>query len=382
MKLFFAIARCLLLAVAGLLPQTVAAVGEHCVACNVEITGSVYVGTDEITGGKVMVCSNCLVLPRCFLCGVPVKNNSTMLPDGRSLCARDAKSVVLDAAETRRICAQINDDLNRTFSRFATFPANVDVDVIDRIDTLTIFHQTGFDFESPNLLGCIRPVDGGQRYWMQLMAGQLPAGLKATCAHEFTHAWCGDNVPADRRKRLARDAEEGFCEMTAYLLMDAQHEEEQKKAILRNHYTRGQVFLFLEAEQRYGFDQILDWMKYGNTGRLEPGKLEAIRDVTVTAAKPVPAVARVAKTNLSSAMSAPTNSPPVAPLANEGFRLEGISWGAKPLAIINGHTFAPDETAKVKCGSASMVIRCVGIGKNSVRVRETESGTEYELRLP
>jgi hypothetical protein len=383
MKLFSAIARWLWLATIALAPGTVAAVGDHCVSCNVEITGSIYVGTDQITGNKVMVCSNCLLLPRCFLCGVPVKNNPTTLPDGRILCARDAKSVVLDANETRRICSQINDDLNRTFARFAVFPANVDVDVIDRIDSFSLFHQTGFDFESPNLLGCIRPVNGGKRYWMQLMTGQTPSGLKATCAHEFAHGWCGDNVPPERRARIARDAEEGFCEMTAWLLMDGQHEEEQKNLILRNHYTRGQVYLFIEAEQRYGLDQILDWMKYGNTVRLEPGKLEAIRDVTVTAAKPAPALPRMAKTNSPSAMNTPTNSPPAAPtVAGEGFRLEGISWGAKPLAIINGHTFALDETAKVKCGSTSMVIRCVSIGKFSARIRETESGTEYELRLP
>ena len=354
----------------------------NCFACKQEITGGVYVGTDQITGEKFLVCSNCMMLPRCFLCGVPLKINPTVLPDGRSLCQRDAKSVVLDATETRRICGQIKDDLDRHFSRFATFPGNVDVEVIDRIDLFSIFHQTGFDFESPNLLGCIRPVEGaaGKRYWMQLMTGQTPAGLKATCAHEFAHAWAGDNIPKERRAQIAHDAEEGFCELTAYLLMDAQHEEEQKKLILRNRYTRGQVFLFIEAEQRYGFDQILDWMKFGNAASLQLGHLDAIREVTMLVAKPV--LPPLVKTN---AVVVKTNSPaslglPVATVA--AFKLEGILWGLPPLAVINGHSFAPDEEAKVKLGQAKVLIRCVAITRHSVRIWEVESGAEHELQLP
>lgn len=355
----------------------------NCFACKQEIIGSVYVGTDQITGNQFLICSNCMVLPRCFLCGVPAKINPTVLPDGRSLCARDAGLVVLDATETRRICSQIHDDLDRQFSRFTTFPANVDVDVIDRIDLFSIFHQTGFDFESPNLLGCIRPVDGsaGKRYWMQLMTGQTPAGLKATCAHEFAHAWAGDNIPKERRARIARDAEEGFCEMVAYLLMDAQREDEQKKIILRNRYTRGQVYLFIEAEQRFGFDEILDWMKFGNSASLQPGHLEAIREVVMPVPQLVSLRPAMVKTNLAVAK---TNELSVAlPLpAMVALKLEGIFWDKSPQAIINGRSFVADEDGMVKLGQTKMAIRCLAIGKNLVRIRELDSGVEHELHLP
>ena len=352
----------------------------NCFSCKQEITGGIFIGTDQVTGEKFAVCSNCLVLPRCFLCSAPVKNNPTILPDGRYLCERDSKSVVLDATETRRICDTVKNDLDRRFSRFATFPANVDVDVIDRIDAFSMFHQTGFSFETPNLLGCIRPVSGkaGSRYWMQLMTGQTPAGLKATCAHEYAHAWVGDNVPPERRARIAHDAEEGFCEMTAYLLMESQHEEEQKKIILRNLYTRGQVYLFIEAEQRFGFEEVLDWMKFGNTPNLEPGRPEKIRDATVPVAKPVASEPPPLTTD---APSATTNLPPQRAAA-AGFKLEGIVWGATPTAIINGHSFAPNEEARVKSGKVKVLVRCVAITKNSVRIWEVDSGAEHELQLP
>ena len=117
------------------------------------------------------------------------------------------------------------------------------------------------------------------------MTGLPLAELKATCAHEYSHAWVGENVPKERRARLGRDAEEGFCELVAYLLMDSQREEGQKKFILQNRYTRGQIDLFIEAEKRYGFDQVLDWMKYGEAAQLEAGHVDKLRDVKMPPAK-------------------------------------------------------------------------------------------------
>ena len=60
----------------------------------------------------------------------------------------------------------------------------------------------GNDFESPNLLGCIRPEteNSETRYKMRLMTGLPLAELKATCAHEYSHAWVGENVPKERRR--------------------------------------------------------------------------------------------------------------------------------------------------------------------------------------
>jgi len=194
--------------------------------------------------------------------------------------------------------------------------------------------------------------------------------LKETCAHEFSHAWVGENV--DRAQRgLGRDAEEGFCEMVGYLLMDSQSEEGEKKRVLANHYTRGQVQLFIEAEQRYGFDQILDWMKYGVAEELEPGHLEEIRDVKMPAPKSI-AVNPVVQNNFNR-----TNAPPVPAV----IKLQGILCGNSPVAIINGHSFSVNEVDKVKLGKTEVNIRCLQIQKESVRI-QIDAGKEQELRLP
>jgi hypothetical protein len=205
---------------------------------------------------------------------------------------------------------------------------------------------------------------------MRLMTGLPLAELKATCAHEYSHAWVGENVPKERRARLGRDAEEGFCELVAYLLMDSQQEEAQKKFILQNHYTRGQIDLFIEAEKRYGFDQVLDWMKYGETGQLEAGHVDQLRDVKMPSAKSVSG---------SSAIYGRTNTPAPARVI---IKLDGIMWGNRPVAVINGHSFLVHDLNPVKVGGTNVNIRCLGIQKTSVRIQNVDSGKEQELSLP
>ena len=322
--------------------RPLAALAENiCAICGKPIQGTVYIVTDKVTGEKKLVCSDCIKLPRCSICGLPVKDNGIELPDGRYLCARDAKTVVLKADDVEQICGQVKDDLDRLFSRFTSFPTNVDVTVIDRIDVDSMFNTEGNSFESPDLLGCIRPetVNDQTRYKMSLLIGMPLAQLKETCAHEYSHAWVGENVPKERRARLGRDAEEGFCEMVGYLLMDSQNEEVEKKRVLQNHYTRGQIDLFIEAEQRYGFDQVLDWMKYGVAAQLEAGHVDELRDVRMPPAKTVAGTPAVFNA---------INQPPAPAPAT--IKLEGILWGNRPVAIINGRSFLANDLEKVKAG--------------------------------
>ena len=122
------------------------------------------------------------------------------------------------------------------------------------------------------------------------------------------------------------------------MLMDSQREEVQEKFILQNHYTRGQIDLFIEAEKRYGFDQVLDWMKYGVAGQLEAGHVDQLRDVKMPSAKSVAS---------SPAIYSRTNKPAPAPAI---IKLDGVLWGSRPMAIINGRSFLANDLNPVKVG--------------------------------
>jgi Protein DA1 len=356
----------------GKLPEAFA--DNVCAICGKEIQGTVYIVTDQVTGEKKLVCSDCIKLPRCSICGLPVKDGGVELPDGRWLCARDAKTVVLDADDAERICADVHDDLDRLFSRFTSFPTNVDVAVIDRVDVNSMFDTAGNSFESPNLLGCIWPTmtNGQTRYEIRLLTGLPEAQLKETCAHELSHAWVGENVSTERHARIARDAEEGFCEMVGYLLMDSQGEEVEEKRVLANHYTRGQVNLFIEAEQQYGFDQILDWMKYGVTSRLEEGHLDEIRDEKTPLVKSAMANPLIYNNNNN------VNKPAPAPTT---IQLEGILWGSPPAAIINGQSFFDHDQFKINVGETKVTVRCLTIQKDYVLIKILNSGEVQKLNL-
>jgi len=348
---------------------------DRCAICGKPIYGTIHVVTDKVTGQKEEICADCIKLPTCYICGMPVKDG-LQLPDGRWLCARDAKTVVLKKDDILQISGQVKDDLDRLFARFTTFPENVDVIVIDRIDVNSMFDTEGNAFESPDLLGCIRPeTEGGQkRYKMSVLTGMPQAQVKETCAHEYSHAWVGENVSKERHARLARDAEEGFCEMVGYLLMDSQNEELEKKRVLQNHYTRGQVELFIEAEQRFGLDEVLDWMKYGVAPKLEAGHVDEIRDVQMPSASSTAggsAVFPAANQALTKPAPAPTT-----------IKLEGISWGNRPTAIINGHTFEANDLDRVRLGNTNVTIRCLEIRQRSVCIQFPASGKEQELLLP
>lgn len=355
-------------AIAMLIGFAGAALADNCAICGQPIIGKIYLWTDGVTHQQVEVCSNCSQLPDCFICGLPAKDGME-LSDGRWLCSRDAKTAVIDINEVQRIFGQVHDYLNRLYVRFTSFPTNVDVSVIDGIDG---FQFDGASFESPDLRGLTEPIttNGVTRYKIFLLTGLPLSQLEEVCAHELSHAWVGENVPPERHARIERDAEEGFCEMMGYLLMDAMGEEGEKQRVLANAYTRGQVQLFIEAEQQYGFDEILDWMQYGVTGRLEEGHLDEVRDVKM----PVDTAAA----NFA-ARQAIGSAPPPAPST---LQLQGILWGAAPSAIINGHSFFSGDEYKVNVGRSQVTIRCLGISKTAVQIQNVDSGKQESLQLP
>ncbi|HEY1787630.1 MAG TPA: hypothetical protein VGJ73_05715 [Verrucomicrobiae bacterium] len=347
-----------------------AAWADDCAICGQQIDGKIYLMTDDVTHKQVKVCANCIQLPPCFICSLPAKDG-VHLPDGRWLCVRDAQNAVMDINDVQRTFGQVHDYLDHLYARFTSFPTNVDVAVIDRVDVDSMFQLVGNSFESPDVLGVTQPVmtNNVKRYKISLLTGQPMPQLEEVCAHELSHAWVGENVPAERHARIDRDAEEGFCEMMGYLLVDAMGEEGEKERVLENAYTRGQVQLFIAAEQQYGFDEVLDWMQYGVTGHLEDGHLDEIRDIKMPASQAVATFA--ARRDVNSA-------PPAAPA---GLQLQGIMWGSVPSAIINGRSFFSGDEQKVPLGQTSVEIHCLSITRTAVEIRNLDSGKDEQLKL-
>lgn len=262
---------------------------ERCAICGGLFGNEIYTITDKVTDEKKKICASCASLRHdCFICGLPVKDNYTELPDGRYCCARDSKDAVLDEPAGLRLSADVVESLERLFSRFTSFPnTNVSFAMIDRVHLQELFKFSGNDYVCPNVLGYYETkTNRGQIKHEVNLLSALPAySFKSTCAHELGHAWMHDNVSPERMKTLHHDAIEGFCELVSYLLAESQGDEAAKKSILLNLYTRGQIHLFIDSERRFGFNDVVDWIKYGVDDRLKADEPNRLRDVKIPKGK-------------------------------------------------------------------------------------------------
>src|SRR5262249_26167091 len=87
----------LILLLAIVFPATLEAADDLCTICGGPIKERLYTGTDAVTGEKKQMCQDCARLSSvCFFCSLPVKTNYTELPDGRFLCAREARTAVIE----------------------------------------------------------------------------------------------------------------------------------------------------------------------------------------------------------------------------------------------------------------------------------------------
>jgi hypothetical protein len=371
LSLIIALAAFVLAATHGIAQQL-----DHCPVCGNLFTGAVYIYTDKVTGEKVHLCPACLRLPTvCFQCGLPVKTGFKEFPDGRILCARDLKNVVVDDDEARQMIVDVQNALDKRFSRFISFPStNVETEVVDRVTLQALFATPGNDFECPNILGFTQSKTnlGQLTHKISVLSDLFTGELKAVCAHELTHTWIAENVSPTRKRTLSADAKEGFCELVAYLLMDSLGDETQKQAILQNRYTRGQIQLFVEAERTYGFNDVVDWMRFGGDRVLHGENLGRIHDL-------VPALKTRAPATLAAARS--TGVYQVKPEATD-LELKGITWSpARPMAVINGRSFEVNELGQVRVAGTNLAVQCLAIARDSVRVKLISSGQERQLRI-
>lgn len=345
---------------------------QRCAVCDMPFGSVLYTIQDRVTEQQVKVCDKCFALTtRCYLCALPVKNNITTLEDGRVLCARDAKGVVLSEDEASQVCSEARTELARVFSRFLSFPTtNVTTAVVDRVHMEQLFKKAGFDNQCPSIFGYIRSRTnelGGVKHAISLLSGLPRARLMAVCAHEMAHSWVNEHVTRARQVHL--DAVEGFCELVAYKLMAYLGREQEQKIIKANHYTRGQFDLFLAADDQYGFYTIMQWMESGLDASLDGSDLDRVRKVRFQPQRSTPAE------------FVPLPKPAPTPVPDT-LTLIGISGtGSRRLALVNDRAFGAGESGKVRVAKTNVVVRCLEVRNDSVLIQVEGSPEKKELFL-
>jgi hypothetical protein len=345
---------------------------QRCAVCDLPFDSVLYTIQDRVTDQQVNVCDKCLALTtRCYLCALPVRNNITTLGDGRVLCARDSKGVVLSVEEAMQVCDETRNELARVFSRFLSFPVtNVTTAVVDKVHMEQLFKTAGFDNQCPSIFGYIRSrtnEQGEVKHAISLLSGLPRARLMSVCAHEMAHSWVNEHVTRNRQVHL--DAVEGFCELVAYKLMAYLGREPEQRIIKANHYTRGQIDLFLAADNEYGFYTIMEWMQSGLDASLDGSDLDRVRRV------------KFQPQRSATAEFVPLPKPALTPVPDT-LTLIGVSGtGSRRLALVNDRAFGAGESGKVRVAKTNVVVRCLEVRNDSVLIEVEGSPEKQELFL-
>lgn len=294
------------------------------------------------------VCNDCYQLENhCSICGLPVREGGGTVKtgDGRFICKFDKPNTVLDADAAKEIFTDARQELVSLFGtgfalKFPEVSVNLfDVDYWSEKGRSDGLHKHGFS--------STRKTPSGQcTHQVVLLSGQLRDDLAATAAHEYTHLWINENLPAGRV--IDGDTVEAICETAAYELMDSRKQRSEQRKIATNPYTHGVITKLLDVDREHGFRFVLDWVKEGETANFE---------TTSSAAAAWPVKLPTMKL---------TNAPVVLP---ESLKLGGLLLeGQTRHAVISGVSFAPGETKKIKLQRGETRVLCREIRRNEVEL--------------
>jgi hypothetical protein len=340
--------------------------GQHCASCGEKVTGEFFWFNNPSFSEKQVVCSSCSKLDTlCATCRLPLKRASLKLDDGRLLCAAHAREAVLSQPDADAVFAETKREMIRLLRGCGSTPdRNITMQLVDAVQMGKFAAEVGTGEPHFTTVGLTRSRRNGTEFthMVYLLSGQSRTRLMATGAHEYTHTWMKENVPPDRR--LEPNAVEGFCELAACRLMADLGAEAEKSFILSNAYTRGQIETFVKAEDSHRFYRIVEWVKSGVEGQIEPANTAS---VLALRAPPAP--------SLDWPQAVPTKVP-------DTLRLKGISGQpGRWLALVNDRTLEAGETGNVRVGPAKVRVHCVTVTAQSVVVELADSGERQELFL-
>ena len=340
-----------------------------CVVCQGPMTKTVFLKTSPYLKGKQPICENCMTIEQeCFTCGLPVKIRPLDLKDGRHLCERDSKQAVLSGEVAKQMFADVKRDLMAVFSGTGQMPdRNVEVALVDRVQMESLHRVQRFPHVQHATVGLTRTIAGPSgelKHEVYILSGLNPGRFMAVAAHEYTHTWLQENVPAGRV--LDSDTVEGFCELVAYRLMEKKSQPIELGLILTNDYTRGQVHAFLAIDASR-FYETAKWMRSGVDQKLDPATVERVFVVAKEAKQHAPGWTVGAK--------------PVVTGPNT-IKLRSVSGTSRRrFALINDQTFAPNELGKVRLGSSNVTIRCLEVTDEAAVIQLVPTGEKRKLVL-
>ncbi len=185
---------------------------------------------------------------------MPVGSNHVRLPDRRRICARCHRTAVYDPARAQKLCEYaariVTDQLGLGLNVGVNFTL-VDYMHLHRLATETP-RDPDDDYGQGKIVGLY--LHKGRKRVMYVLLGLPQILLVQTVAHEWAHAWQGENCP------LLQDppVREGFAEWVAYKTLQTMGASDKMALMEQQNGLYGQgLRQMLELERSRGVPGVL-----------------------------------------------------------------------------------------------------------------------------
>lgn len=205
-----------------------------CLACSRPIEGKSY-----SYDGAGPYCGACTrSRPPCDVCAAPLTQDYWQLSDGRLVCATCHATAIYDSAAATALYQELQDRIEQLLGLKLNIPTGLALVDRNQLHAILVKQAQGAAHVTPpeeatKTLGLY--ARRGLRRGIYIQSGLPRLLFFQIAAHEFAHAWQGENCPllCDERTH------EGFAEWVSYLVLGSYG------------YTRGQARM-LARQDIYG----------------------------------------------------------------------------------------------------------------------------------
>ena len=231
----------------------------HCQLCGRRLWrgGWIYAPNGMPDGQSIVVCDRCQeTAPRCAVCGMPMEAKHVRLPDGRRICTHCHTTAVYDPARGQVLFEHVTHivahQLGLALNVGTEFTLADDQHLRRLVTQASIAPQA----DPEKVVGLF--VRKGRRRVMYVLSGLPQILLIQTVAHEWAHAWQGENCPL-LQNPLVR---EGFAEWVAYKTLQAMGATKKAARMKQQDGMYGQgLRQMLELERRGGVSGVLTFCR-------------------------------------------------------------------------------------------------------------------------
>jgi hypothetical protein len=227
-----------------------------CLACRGAIDKNYF----EIEGVGVY-CKNCIENRRpCDVCGAPLTDDRWQLSDGRISCAHCHTTAVYDPKQASALYEEMKLTIQENLGLKLNVPTGLAL--VDRQQLADVIRQQLKNVPQSTAVQQLKPnrtlgiyTRRGLRRGIYVQNGLPRMLLMQIVAHEFAHAWQGENCP------LLEDAliREGFAEWVAYKILGYYgYEQKQKQMLSREDVYGSGLNWALEVERNGGHNAVIE----------------------------------------------------------------------------------------------------------------------------